>query len=264
MDVFKYKDYRQLLKDRIHLEGRGAHGRMAEAARCQSSYLSQVLSGSSQLTTEQAFAIASTWGLDEDGIEYVTGLVQFDRSATQEYKLHWQNKLKSIARRKEQLSERITTNRTLTGEEQAKYYATWFYPAIHTLASIPKFRTVAAIATRLNLPRDTIARAANDLAAMGLVSFQGEAIVTIEHNIHARSSGLMVSHHNVWRNIANQRLQDRPPGSNYHYTALYGLSETDVSRLKDLIADFIRETRDVVAPSKEETVVCLAVDLFEV
>jgi uncharacterized protein (TIGR02147 family) len=264
MDIYKYKDYRKLLRDRIQMEGRGAHGRMAEAARCQSSYLSQVLSGSSQLTAEQAFAIASTWGLDPDGLDYVTGLVQLDRSATHEFRLHWQNKLTSLARRKEQLSERISTNRTLTGEEQAKYYATWFYPAIHTLASIPKFRSVASLATRLNLTRDTIARAANDLAAMGLVSFEGEAIVTIEHNVHSQSSGLMVSHHNVWRNIANQRLQDRTPGSNYHYTALYGLSENDVSRLKDVIAEFIRQTRDIVAPSTEETAVCLALDLFEV
>jgi uncharacterized protein (TIGR02147 family) len=264
MDVYKYKDYRRLLKDRIQLEGRGAHGRMAEAARCQSSYLSQVLSGSSQLTSEQVFAIASKWGLDDDGLDYVTGLVQLDRSATQEYRLHWQKKLGQIANRKEQLSERITTSRTLTGEEQAKYYATWFYPAIHTLASIPKFRTVTSLATRLNLTRETIARAANDLASMGLVTFEGETIATIEHNIHSKSSGLMVSHHNVWRNIANQRLQDRPPGSNYHYTALYGLSEKDVGRLKDLLAEFIRATREIVAPSREETAVCLGVDLFEI
>lgn len=264
MDIYKYKDYRQLLKDRIQLEGRGAHGRMAESARCQSSYLSQVLSGSSQLTTEQAYAIASSWGLDEDGLEYVNGLVQLDRSATQEFRLYWQKKLSNLARRKEQLSERIYTSRALTGEEQAKYYATWFYPAIHTLASIPKFRTVTSLATRLNLPRDIVARAANDLAAMGLVSLEGETVITIEHNVHSRSSGLMVSHHNVWRNIANQRLQDRPQGSNYHYTALYGLSEKDVSRLKDMIANFIRETRDIVAPSNEETAVCLAVDLFEI
>jgi hypothetical protein len=107
VDIYKYKDYRQLIKDRIQFEGRGAHGRIAEAARCQSSYLSQVLSGSSQLTTEQAYAIAASWGLDDDGVEYVTGLVQLDRSATKEYRLHWQKKLASIASRKEQLSERV-------------------------------------------------------------------------------------------------------------------------------------------------------------
>lgn len=264
MDIYKYKDYRQLIKDRIQFEGRGAHGRIAEAARCQSSYLSQVLSGSSQLTTEQAYAIAASWGLDDDGVEYVTGLVQLDRSATKEYRLHWQKKLASIASRKEQLSERISSARKLTGEEQAKYYATWFYPAIHTLASIPQFRHIGSLSTRLNLPRETIARAANELAAMGLVSIEGDMVTTIEHNIHSRSSGLMVSHHNVWRNIANQRLQDRPQGSNYHYTALYGLSQKDVTKLKDLIADFIRETREIVAPSLEETAVCLAVDLFEI
>ena len=43
LDVYIYKDYRQLLKDRIQMEGRGDRGRMAEAARCQSSYLSLVL-----------------------------------------------------------------------------------------------------------------------------------------------------------------------------------------------------------------------------
>ncbi len=264
MNIYNYKDYRLLLKDRIRMEGRGAHGRFAEAARCQSSYLSQVLSGVSQLTAEQAYAIASSWGLDEDGLEYVTGLVQLDRSATQEYRQHWKKKIESLARRKEQLSERISANKTLSGEEQAKYYATWFYPAIHTLASIPDLRTISALAARLNLPKDTVARAVNDLLSMGLVSLDGDTISVLEHSVHSRSSGLMFSHHNVWRNIANQRLQDKPQGSNYHYTALYGLSVDDVRKLKDLIAAFIRETRDIVAPSKEETAVCLAVDLFEI
>jgi len=253
------------MKDRIGIEGRGTHGRIAKIAGCQSSYLSQVLSGSAQLTSEQAFAIATSWGLDDEGIEYVVGLVQCDRSATKEYRRHWQKKLERIVARKEQLSERISSGgRQLTGEEQARYYATWFYPAIHTLASVPKYRTISALSARLNLPRETIARAVNDLVAMGLVVLEGDVIKTIEHNVHSRSSGLMVSHHNVWRNIANQRLQDQLPGTNYHYTALYGLSEVDASRLKDLVADFIRETRNIVAPSKEETVVCLAVDLFEI
>jgi uncharacterized protein (TIGR02147 family) len=264
LDVYKYKDYRQLLKYRIQLEGRGAHGRMAEAAKCQSSYLSQVLAGTSQLTAEQAYAVASTWGLDEDGLEYVTGLVHLDRASTSHYRMYWDKKLKNISRRKEQLSERLTTQRKLTGEEQAKYYATWFYPAIHTLAAIPKFQTITTLAARLNIARDIVARAAGDLHAMGLVTFEGESIKTIAHDVHSRSSGLIVSHHNVWRNIANQRLQDRAEGSNYHYTALYGLSEKDVSQLKELVTNFIRETRHLVAPSKEETAVCLAVDLFEI
>jgi hypothetical protein len=116
----------------------------------------------------------------------------------------------------------------------------------------------------LNIARDIVARAAGDLHAMGLVTFEGESIKTIAHDVHSRSSGLIVSHHNVWRNIANQRLQDRAEGSNYHYTALYGLSEKDVSQLKELVTNFIRETRHLVAPSKEETAVCLAVDLFEI
>ncbi len=172
-----------------------------------------------QLTADQAYAIGSACGLDEDGLEYVTGLVQLDRSATQEYRQHWKKKIESLARRKEQLTERISANRTLSGEEQAKHYAKWFYPAIHTLGSIPELQTISALSSRLNLPRETVARAVLDLSSMGLVSLDGDAITVVEHNVHSRSSGLMVSHHNVWRNIANQRLQDKPPGSNYHYTA---------------------------------------------
>jgi uncharacterized protein (TIGR02147 family) len=221
------------------------------------------LAGTAHLTNEQAFAMGKSWGLDDEAIEYLGGLVQMGRSATKEYRLYWEQKLRALSKRKEQLSERITTSRTLTGEEQARYYSTWFYPAIHTLASIKSLQNVNALTARLNLPRETVARAIAELAKMGLISVDGDKVATCEHDVHTKSSGLMVSHHAIWRNIANQRLQDQEPGSNYHYTALYGLSEKDVLKLKDLIAQFIRDTRAIVAPSKEETAVCLAVDMFQ-
>ena len=39
---------------------------------------------------EQAYAVASNWGLEEDGLEYVTGFVHLDRAATSHYSMCWE------------------------------------------------------------------------------------------------------------------------------------------------------------------------------
>ena len=263
MNVYKYNDYRDLIKYHLEQAGRGGHTRLSEVAGCQSSYLSQVLGGGTHLNVEQVIAIAKSWGLDTDDTDYFIALVQRDRASSRHARTYWEQKIALTAKNKKQLSERLSTRRLLNEEEQTKYFAVWFYPAIHTLSAVSELRSMKIMASRLGISFETVARAANDLAGMGLVSVEGDMITPVSFDIHARSSAHNVSYHNVWRNIASQRLQDRLPGENYHYTALYSLSASDVDKLKDLITEFINTTRKIVAPSKEETAVCLALDLFE-
>jgi hypothetical protein len=117
---------------------------------------------------------------------------------------------------------------------------------------------------RLRLSSDIIERAVSDLERMELVRRDGAKVIALARDIHAAStSALNYSYHFVWRSIANQRMQETQPGQNVHYTALYGISRADVQKIKSLCYEFIQNSRDIVGPSKEETVAALGIDFFE-
>jgi uncharacterized protein (TIGR02147 family) len=266
MDVFSHKSYRALLKDWLtHKAGRGGQKRLADAAGCLPSYLSQVLSGAAELTPDQAYGMTVVMELDKEQADFMMRLVQRDRASSRLYRDHLTRGLEETSRKKQQLSEKLSPARVISGEDQARYYAAWYYPAIHTLASIPEFQTAKALEQRLNLGRDVMARALEDLERMELIRRDGARVIALAKNIHAAStSALNFSYHTVWRAIANQKMQEQPAGRNVHYTALYGLSKADAQILKSMMTDFIQRTREVVAPSVEETAVCLTCDIFEV
>jgi transcriptional regulator with XRE-family HTH domain len=71
MQVYSHSNYREFIKDKAR-ENRGQSGyktRMAKAAGCQLSYLSQVLRGSANLTLEHAVGLSKLWELNEEETE---------------------------------------------------------------------------------------------------------------------------------------------------------------------------------------------------
>lgn len=266
MDIYSQKNYRAVLKDWIQNKvGRGGQKRLADAAGCLPSYLSQVLGGTAELTPDQAYGMTVVMELNKDEADFMMQLVQRDRASSKLYREHLSRKLEETGKKKQQLSEKLTPGRVISGEDQARYYAAWYYPAIHTLASIPEFQTIKALEQRLNLSREVLDKAIEDLERMELIRRDGSKVTPLAKNIHAAStSALNFSYHTVWRAIGNQRMQELPAGRNVHYTALYSLSKTDAQKLKSMMTDFIQRTRDVVGPSAEETAVCLTCDVFEI
>jgi hypothetical protein len=47
-----------------------------------------------------------------------------------------------------------------------------------------------------------------------------------------------------------------------HYTAVHALSIKDVERVKEIMIGAIRQSREVVKPSPEEELICVACDVF--
>lgn len=265
MDIYGLKDYRSVIRHWLENEaGRGGQRRLSEAGGCQPSYLSQVLSGAAEITLDQAYGMGFAMDLDPDSSEFFLLLVQRDRAASKLFREHLSRRIDAVIKKKSQLSERFNPGRILSGDEQARYYASWHYSAIHTLTAVPEFQTIKALEKRLRLSAEVIERAVHDLENMAIVRRDGVRVIALARDVHASSSSaLNFGYHAIWRAVANQRMQEMPVGRNTHYTALYGLSRSDVQKLKSMMLEFIQKTREVVGPSAEETVAVMACDLFE-
>jgi uncharacterized protein (TIGR02147 family) len=266
MSLFQFDKYRDVINYQIKKSGsiRGYLGQLAQAAGSQSSHISQVLHGAKHLTIEQSYGLARFWHFDADATSYFIALVQRERSTNRDFSSFLTEEIKKIRTRKAKLSDKINSRTVKPNPIDSRYYASWLYPSVHVMISIPKLRSIRAIATKLKVPEDIVEKAVTDLENMGLVQRIGSALSLTQGNIHLDSaSPLNIAYHNIWRNFANQRMQHDFHGQNIHFTSLFSLSETDFNRLKEMVLEFVHSARELVLPSTEETIACFTCDFFE-
>lgn len=267
MSIFDFEKYRDLMEFQIEKSGntRGYKSRLAAAADSQSSHISQVLSGSTHLTVEQAYGITRFWHFDNDATTFFINLVQRERSSNLEFTEYLTREIQKLRSKKNRLSDNINSRATISNPEGSRYYASWIYPAIHMLVTIPRYGSINALVAKLKIPEETVEKVVTDLVNMGLLTRDGSHLSVSQSNIHIESdSPWNISYHNIWRNVANQKMQQGMSSQNVHFTTLYSLSETDCKKLRAMVLDFIHSTRELVLPSREEKIVGFTCDLFEV
>jgi hypothetical protein len=176
---------------------------------------------------------------------------------------YYEKKLEDFRRAAGNLVERYAVER-LHEDSQAAYYATWVNAAVHMLTTIQAFQTIEALAERLKLPIDVVRHSLHTLRGLNLVRNDGGRWVPSQVAIHVpRDSPMNAVNHAQWREraVLDALLGRR---ESVHYTAVYSLSVSDATYFQQLVIDFIDKTREVVAPSREEDVVCFNCDFFQI
>jgi uncharacterized protein (TIGR02147 family) len=264
-NVFSAPDYRAYVRADIdtHAGERGYQKRLADAAGCKPSYLSQVLHSHIHLTLDQAASLCTFWSFNEDRTEFFLALVQQERAASKSLKSFLDRKIKSLRDRHSRVSTRVTAGERVSArDDRAAYYTSWHMPAIHVLTSISAFQTAETLAGRLQISKAQVLSRLDDLMRMGFVAVEGDRYRSIVSDIHVEhGSPLNLSNHFQWRHRALTRIVDGDP-RNLHYTAVHALSVADVEVLREMMMEFIQRSRAVVAPSVEEDAVGVCCDLF--
>lgn len=263
--VFDFIDFREFILFLSQEEGakRGFHSQLAEAAKCQRSYLSQVLKYKAGLTLDHAIGIGNHLHFDDAEMEYFLNLVNYDRAGTQELKTYYLNKIQSQQNSFLDLGKRFNVSLIEDAGHEQLYYSSWHWSAVHILTGVPGFQTVQKIATRLSLPIDFTIYTLERLELMGLVKKDTDNnwFVT-KGKIHLSKSSIMNTiNHNNWR----QRATLTSPSSelkSLNYTAVQSISRDDFEVIKKIILKAIDNTRNIVIESKQEEVACLNFDLF--
>jgi len=267
MQLFGFESYREYIRYRINAgdNARGYQRRMAEAAHCQPSYISQVLSQKANLTLEQAIGLCILWEFDPMGTDYFLNLVNFERAGNDKLKKHYRKLIERTRNEKQKLSERFSGQAKIMHGEEVFYYATWYIPVIHTLLAIPGEGDPNKIAKRLSIDIDATINAIERLIQMGLVERKNGLLSLTNKSIHLQSDSPMNhSYHTNIRNLASRSLQQSRPGMNLHYSAIYSLSKEDAAKLKQQLIDAISKQRSTVVKSEEEVVAVCGIDFFEI
>lgn len=134
--VFDYVDYRLFLRE--HYLAQKAHSRAfshrafsRRAGLRSSNYLSLVMKGARDLSSEMAPRFARACGLTKGEADFFCELVAYGQAKSTEEKQRAQERLARF--RQFRAAHRLL-------DEQTAYHANWYMPAIRELVSLPSFR----------------------------------------------------------------------------------------------------------------------------
>jgi plasmid maintenance system antidote protein VapI len=266
--VFDHSDYRSYLRRWIDASpkgGRGQISRIAEAAGVHKTTLSQIFSGTKELSLEQAHRVTQYLGLARGETEYFLLLVEHERAGSAALKEVFRAQMEERKAARQQLSTRVTRSRELSSEERAIYYSNWIYSAVRNLTAIRSIRTPQAIARQLGLEPAHVHRVLEFLLKTGLsIEKSGEILPGPQMTHLEADSPLVARHHGNWRVKAMERHPVLRDKDELAYTAPMTLSQEDALKVRALLADVVEKTDQIVGPSPSEKLYCMALDWFEV
>ncbi|MCX6116432.1 MAG: DUF4423 domain-containing protein [Proteobacteria bacterium] len=267
LNYFQFKTSTEILK--YHVQNnesvRGYKAEIAVVARCQRSYISQILSGSQQLKVEHAVGLAEFWKMSALERDYFFDVIHCEQAGNSALKVYYTKRVNDARQRAANLSDRFGVDELGSNQEiLSDYYSNWIIGAVHVGLTIKELQTPSALAHRLGLPLSVIDSTLKSLLKMGLAKQEQNKFIAIRPVLHLpATSPFNFINHNNWRIKSLQQAATESENAT-RYTAIYSLSRQDSETLRQMVLQFIDQTRKLVAPSQEEELVGLLIDYFVV
>ncbi len=265
INIFEFSDYRVFLKTWIvnaRLAKTGNLSKLAGVARVHPTFLTQVFSGTKDLSLEQATFISISLEQTKLEQEYFFALIQLERAGTQELKEYWQNKKQEISTEKLKISQRFKKHHQLTQEQKVTFYSSWIYVAVWGATSINDGQTLSQIAERFRISRGRAEEILNFLVQCGICNKIVELYKVGQVHVHIpNESPLVVKHHTNWRLKSMQKMDYRDPQEVF-FTSPISMALNDIEVIREKIMGLIKDIVTVATHSEAEELVCLNIDFF--
>jgi uncharacterized protein (TIGR02147 family) len=164
------------------------------------------------------------------------------------------------------LKDRLGVKESVSPEDQAKFFSSWLYAAVHVLVSLPHCQTKEAIAEYLGISLKRAGEILEFLMSLGLVEQKpnGRYMMGVA-SVHLGQDSPMISKlHTNWRMKAIQSLERESPEDDIHYSSVVTISSADQELIKSKVVKFIAEIKAIVKPSKEEGIHSFCLDFFRI
>lgn len=266
MLVFESADHFEFLRERLggNAAPRGIKTRFAKALLVQPAYLSQVLARKYSLSLEQADFANQFFDHDSDEADFFLALVSRDRAGTPSLRRHFELQLKTLVKKRLQVTERIGRKAQVSEEAKGIYYSSWLYSAVRVSCTIPQLRTRQAIADKLNMPPEVIGKVLDFLVANQILEKKETRYEPRESWTSLdKESPHIIKHHTNWRNQAIQHLEAQTD-QDLHYSGIFSLDLATALRAKDRFLDFLSKQVKDFETAPEEDLFSVGVDLFRV
>lgn len=266
-DIFDFTDYRAYLLDWIGQKpkgGRGIRALLAEAIHSPVSHISQVLKGISNLSMEQAEELNTYLGHSLEEAEYFLLLVQWERAGSEKLKKRIFSQLQRLKEKRLILKGRLEVKAEISQENQAQFYSSWQFAAVHILLTIKEFQNKDAIARHLGISAKRTAEILEFLISIGLAQNKDGRFTVGTARMHLGHDSPMITRHHInWRLQAIQSLENES-GADLHYSSVVSIAAKDIEKIKSLLVKSIENTKALIRDSPEEELHSFCLDFFKV
>lgn len=220
------------------------------------------MSDKTHLTVDQILALGRFWALSAGEIDYLVNLLEYARAGTVENQEHFRKKIEQIRQESENLKNLVKRDSLEKTKDQALYYSSWLWMAIHFATSIAEYQTVTSLSLKFHLNPKQVLSILEKLMSLWLVVKNGELWQFNSGEFHLeKDSPLIAAHHQNWRARAVDDAQNAD-SDGVHYSAVYTMSKSDFLRLKAETLEWIKLSNEIVAASPKEEILCFNIDLF--
>lgn len=268
LSIYDYKDYKTFLNDWLKIQpnkGRGQKVLLAKALRCQTPFISHVLSGDYHFSVEQAVDCAKWLAFDEEATDFLLRLVLKARAGNRETEAFFEKQLQKKRSTQTELKKRLKISSGLSVQDQNQYYSSWHYSALHMALLNPKLQSIAELQKYFQLSSNQINKILDFLVQTKLVEISSNGKVKhVTNQLHLeRNSFQIISHHTNWRLHAIEKIKEGGT-DNLHYSSVVSMAHKDYDWIKTKISLLLEEVLEKIKPSPDEKLAAISFDCFEI
>lgn len=243
---------------------RGNKKEIAEYINIHPTSLSQVLSGSRFFTDEQVFLLGEYLNLNEMESQYIFLLHQIYITQNKQFKARLIKRRDTLKKKSLNLSSRLEKDKTLSDEEKAIFYSSWYYTCIWVFISIENGQSRDDIISRFNIDKKIVNDVLDFLIRADLAYLEnGRYFHKINRTHLEKTSPFLKQHHANWR-IKSIQKKDYSEIEDLSFTAPLSLSKKDFDLIREEMVQLIRKVSDTVAETKPEEIYCFNLDFFRI
>ena len=242
------------------------YARVAEHARVQPSYFSNVLKGRGDFSGDQLFLVCNALKIEEVEADYLALLLEWERSAVVTRKQALKKRIDEIRR------DRLRTHRhlkakpvTLETLDEAAYYLDPFIKIIHVYLDLPTYaREPERIRNELGLSAERLELAIRSLEKLGMVEQDSSGVykVLIKNRHLPQSSPVCLPHQALLRLKSAEQLSRLPEEKRQHVSVTFSTSSSVAEKIHEEFLRFLSSAETLVKSSSGQRVFQMNFDLF--
>ncbi len=267
--VFRFQDYRKairfLMESTQKLDPALTYQRLAEAITVQKSYLSQVLGGRAELSTDQSFLLCQFFGSNEEEEQYFLMLVEFSRTGVAIRRKKLQAEIAAVQQKKLASEKHIKVNTLTEDLRTVDYYVDAYNQLVHVCLSIDKYRkNPNQLAEALRIHPERLQEIIAELVRLEIVELEKSGLKVIKKNLHLpKDSKVFKAWRSQVRAMALQQSLHSPSNESYNFSVFFSCSLETKAKIHQKFLDFLTGTQELVSASNEEHVFQMNFDLLK-
>lgn len=269
MDIFSESDYRIILRrsveEKKEMDTNTNFQFLAEKTRIPKSYISKVVTGKAHFNADQLYSICELLDFDQDKIEYLSLLLEEERSTCLSRKRILKEKIKEIRTKNMDSKKHLKADdRSLDARKLTDYYIDPLNQVVHICLSLAKYqRDPKRLAQDLYYPVEEIMKVLKRLESMEIIAWRDGRYETLIKKIHLSQDN---SIYGAWRNqtklVSLERLGRFPKKEDYSFSVSFSSNEECRLKIQSAFLEFLQKVETWVDGSKLEEAYQLNFDLF--